>query len=266
MALTPHAPAPLPSPHRRKQRRRPESHANHERWLVSYADFITLLFAFFTTMYAISTVDAQKLRRMAESVQGAFDAHSTAQVLEHVGNQPAAKGGPTDQVGLGDLEKRLTARLAVAVSDRRVEVEHDERGLIISIRESGSFAAGSTDLSAPAQELLVDLGSALTDVSNKVLVEGHTDDVPIKTSRFASNWELSTARATNVVRYLLEHSSLPPQRLSAAGYAQYHPRVGNDTPENRARNRRVDIVILRSTPPPAAMMAAPGTAPAPAHE
>ncbi|MFI5177786.1 MAG: flagellar motor protein MotB, partial [Vicinamibacterales bacterium] len=113
----------------------------------------------------------------------------------------------------------------------------------------GSFSVGSTDLSEAARAILDDLGAALMDVGNKVLVEGHTDDVPIRTARFASNWELSTARATTVIAYLLEHFAIRPERLSAAGYAEFHPRVPNASAENRARNRRVDIVILRPSPP-----------------
>jgi chemotaxis protein MotB len=237
-------------PPRRQKRPRAEEHANHERWLVSYADFMTLMFAFFTTLYAISTVDAKKLSSMVESMQVAFDpkAAASAQVLQRVGKAAAdaSKGnGPTDQIGLGDLEKRLTARLAKAIGEHQVEIERDPRGLVISIRESGSFAAGSTDLSGPAQALLGDLSEALIEVSNQVLIEGHTDDIPIRTARFASNWELSTARATRVIAYLLEHSAIQPERLSAAGYAEYHPHAPNASPETRARNRRVDIVIVK---------------------
>jgi chemotaxis protein MotB len=248
-------------PPRRQKRPRVEEHANHERWLVSYADFMTLMFAFFTTLYAISTVDAKKLSSMVESMQVAFDpkAAASAQVLQRVGKATAdaSKGnGPTDQIGLGDLERRLTARLAKAISEHQVEIERNPRGLVISIREAGSFAAGSTDLSGPAQALLADLSAALMDISNPVLVEGHTDDIPIRTARFASNWELSAARATRVIAYLLDHSAIQPERLSAAGYAEYHPRVPNASPETRARNRRVDIVIVK---PSANVADPPGT-------
>jgi chemotaxis protein MotB len=254
-------PVSVARPRRRKSRRHAE-HPNHERWLVSYADFITLLFAFFTTMYAISTVDAKKLNSMAASVQVAFEPNTAAGTTVPPRVEPVAVGvpkvsGPSDQLGLVDLETRLTARLAKATSENRVEIENDHRGLVVSIRESGSFAPGSTDLSGPAQALLNDLGAALVEVGNKVLIEGHTDDVPIRTARFASNWELSTARATAVIAYLLDHFAIRPERLSAAGYAEYHPRVPNGSAENRARNRRVDIVILR--PSPRAPASAPST-------
>lgn len=225
---------------------------SHERWLVSYADFITLLFAFFTTLYAISTVDAKKLTSMVESMQEAFDpSTAAAQQAVLVASRPSPKlsknSGPGGEVGLADLQRRLTGTLATAISEKRVDLEMDKRGLVISVREAGSFTAGSADLSADARALLTELGGVLTEIANLVQIEGHTDDVPIHTPRFASNWELSTARATNVIAYLLEHAPLQPGHFSAAGYSEYHPRVPNATPADRARNRRVDIVILKPT-------------------
>jgi chemotaxis protein MotB len=217
---------------------------------VSYADFITLLFAFFTTLYAISTVDAKKLTSMVDSMQEAFEpGAAAAQQGLLAGNRPPpvlSKGaGPGGEVGLADIEKRVKTALATAVSEKRVDIEVDQRGLVISVREAGSFTAGSADLSDDAQALLGELGTVLATIDNLVQIEGHTDDVPIHTARFASNWELSTARATNVIAYLLEHASLRPEQFSAAGYAEFHPRVPNASPADRARNRRVDIVILK---------------------
>ena len=240
-----------PMPRRRRKRRRPEDHANHERWLVSYADFMTLMFAFFTALYAISTVDSKKLTAMVESVQEAFQpgrASAPRGLLtgEALTPTPAkdAGPGPGAEVGLADLEKRLSTQLANAVAEKRIDIELDGRGLVISIREAGSFPAGSSDLSDAARALLRELGSVLAEVGNLVRIEGHTDDVPIHTARFASNWELSTTRATNVIAFLIENPALLPDHFSAAGYGQYHPRVPNESVANRARNRRVDIVIL----------------------
>jgi chemotaxis protein MotB len=243
----------MPSP-RRPKRRRPPDHPNHERWLVSYADFVTLLFAFFTAMYAISTVDAKKLSAMVESTQQAFEpkaarAAATDRIL--VGKKPAPKlsmgAGPGGEVGLAELQKQVTARLAKQIAERQVEIEKDGRGLVISIREAGAFAVGRADLSRDAQSLLLELGSILAGIDNQVRVEGHTDDIPIHTARFASNWELSTTRATTVISFLLEHASVRPEHVSAAGYAEYHPRVANSSDANRTRNRRVDLIILNPT-------------------
>ncbi|MEP7304824.1 MAG: flagellar motor protein MotB [Acidobacteriota bacterium] len=241
-----------PHPPRRRKRRRQPEHSNHERWLVSYADFITLMFAVFATLYAISTVDAQKLHSMAESAQQAFDPKSAAassQIL--VGKQPSPtlskNAGPGGEVGLADLQNQITKRLAKEVADHHVEIEKDQRGLVISIREAGSFAVGSADLSGDAQALLLEIGSILSGIGNHVLVEGHTDDIPIHTARFASNWELSTTRATNVIAFLLDRAHVSPEHVAAAGYAEHHPKVANSSDANRTRNRRVDLIILNPT-------------------
>ena len=126
-----------------------------------------------------------------------------------------------------------------------MELLEDARGLVLSIPEASAFAVGSADLSDTAQAAIGRLATSLRSVSDPVLIEGHTDDVPIHSARFASNWELSTARATAVVQWLIERGGIAPSRLSAAGYGEFHPRVLNDSAEARARNRRVDVVIAK---------------------
>jgi len=222
----------------------PAPAANHERWLVSYADFITLLFAFFTTMYAISTVDARKLTTMVDSMQQAFDTKGMG-----VPAPAAAPGAPSAPRTLGmttgQRERALAQRLRERLAGRAVDIEIDHRGVVVSMREAGSFPTGSADLSAVARDVLAELAATLgSDPAMALRVEGHTDDVPIQTGRFRSNWELSTARATSVVTYLVEQVGVAPRRLSAAGYGEFHPRVANTSDADRARNRRVDIVIL----------------------
>jgi chemotaxis protein MotB len=216
---------------------------SHERWLVSYADFITLLFAFFTTMYAISTVDAQKLSSVVDSMQDAFDSPRS----DAEGDTTRRSGGAPPAAGLSaaQRERALAETLRRRLGGRAVDVDIDHRGIVVSMREAGSFPTGSADLSPVARDVLTELAATLgPDATTKLRVEGHTDDVPILTGRFASNWELSTARATSVVTYLVQQVGLTPQRLSAAGYGEYHPRVRNATDADRARNRRVDVVIL----------------------
>ncbi len=248
-------PQPMPLP-RRKRPRRPAEQPNHERWLVSYADFITLMFAFFTIMYAISTVDAEKLKSMEASIGEAFEPTASGEgegtrIL--FGKEPAPElsmgAGPGGEVGLAVLQKQVTEQLAEAIAEKRIDIELDDRGLVISIREAGSFQAGSAVLAAEARTLLYEIGSILSRVGNQVRIEGHTDDIPIHTPRFASNWELSTTRATNVVAFLLERANIRPEQLSVAGYGKYRPKVANSSDANRARNRRVDLVILNPTEP-----------------
>ena len=229
-----------------RRRRRPQPHVNHERWLVSYADFITLLFAFFTTMYAISTVDAQKMSKMVASMQLALkgDAGPTAPV-------PLPQNGLPQPVvprldNLVELRRQLSARLQRQIQHGNVEIGVDSRGLVVSIREAGSFASGSAELSEGARTLLADIAAPLSELSHPIRIEGHTDDTPIRTSRFRSNWELSTARATQVIGYLQNDLGLPAARLSAAGYGEFHPRASNGDEAGRTRNRRVDLVVLEA--------------------
>jgi chemotaxis protein MotB len=217
----------------------------HDRWLVSYADFITLLFAFFATMYAISNVDAQKLATVAHAMNGAFDDRA------HAPSTPSASGlmperDPrlVERASPDVVPAILTRSLAPELAAHRVELRVDHRGVVVSIPEAGVFALGSDELSTPARAFIARLAVTLGEIPNAVRVEGHTDDLPIHTTRFRSNWDLSTARATRVIELLMQHPNIDPQRLSAAGYAEFHPRVDNASAETRTENRRVDLVIL----------------------
>ena len=265
------------------RKKKPEEHISHERWLVSYADFITLLFAFFTTMYAISTVDAQKMGKMVMSMRASFDSPmfppgSDRLPLSQGSGAEGAKpkqnlvqpirvpkearvrdaalqslkdlkgGGESMNSGgglsLGKLKRNIEALVGSEALKGRVQTRMDGRGLIISLGEGGFFDSGS-DMIKPAGLALLDtIATSLVSVGNQIRVEGHTDNVPIRNSKFPSNWELSTARATAIVAYVIEKFGFEPIRLSAAGYAEYRPVATNDTHEGRARNRRVDIVVL----------------------
>jgi chemotaxis protein MotB len=232
-----------PSPLRRN-RRKYDSNVSHDRWLISYADFVTLLFAFFTTMYAISTVDAKKLQDMVESMQVAFDANKIPVKRTPANPNKPLKQPTPDQQALEALKVRLAEKLKLQIAGGQVGLEVDPRGLVVTIREAGTFGVGSAELSDAAKGVLGEVADALADVEHPVRIEGHTDDVPIKTAKYKSNWELSTARATGVVSFFVEERGLPPSRFSAAGYGEFRPRAANTTGANRATNRRVDIVIL----------------------
>ncbi len=223
----------------RRPRRRSTSGASRDRWLVSYADFITLLFAFFATLYAASTVDAVKLSGVAVGLQQAFA--DIPKPMPGVLPAQAALVGPQVPNPRRDLERALGPEL----EQGHVQLTEDRRGLVLSIPEALAFPPGAAVMSPEAEQFIGRLSIALNGVPNAIRVEGHTDDVPIHNDRFGSNWELSTARATSVVSYLI-HSGLSPERLSAAGYSEFHPRAENTSVEGRARNRRVDVVILNS--------------------
>ncbi|HYK89515.1 MAG TPA: OmpA family protein [Acidobacteriota bacterium] len=259
------------------RKKKHEEHVNHERWLVSYADFITLLFAFFTTMYAISTVDAQKMGKMVMSMRASFDSglftpgsdrmsltpgsgdsRSTAKqdLVQNirVSNDTSAgltKGGAGGNAkggeALGRLKRSVESLVGADALKRRVRTHLDSRGLVISLGEIGFFDSGSDIIKPEGLALLDTIATGISSTSNQIRVEGHTDNVPIRNSKFPSNWELSTSRATAVVAYLIGKFGFEPDRLSAAGYAEYRPAASNDTAEGRARNRRVDIVVLSAT-------------------
>ena len=222
----------------------PHGRGGHDRWLVSYADLVTLLLALFTTLYAASTIDAQKLGPLSSSLREAFDAPAAAagavardEIVPPV--TVVASSSPGE-----DLQMRLARDLADAIELDRIQMHRDARGLILSLPEEAAFPIGSSDVTAEAEEIIGRIAAAARRTSNAIRIEGHTDDVPIRTSRFTSNWELSTARASAVVEYLVRSAGLAPERLSAAGYGEFHPRVPNDSADNRALNRRIDIVIL----------------------
>lgn len=251
-----------------RKKKHPE-HVNHERWLVSYADFITLLFAFFTTLYAISTVDQKKAGKLQYSMRSAFNVEffpstqgmsgysSSAAPLsigegstgDMVGGQASGSARKGQEQQFKQLAQALTA---MSLDDPRLEgrvsVRIEKRGIVISLAEAAFFASGEAVVRPEALEALDLIVGSLKDVGYDLIVEGHTDHVPVRAGhRFRDNWELSTSRATTVVAFLVEQRGFAPSRLSAAGYGDQKPIADNTTAEGRARNRRVDIVVLPPT-------------------
>ncbi|HXJ85950.1 MAG TPA: flagellar motor protein MotB [Candidatus Binatia bacterium] len=256
------------------RRRRSHRHSNHERWLVSYADFITLLFAFFVVLYASAQVDQRKVGRLALAIQiafqelGVFPASNskvplnieepmpfgTVQAIENAKRNTEigrVSSPPSDTLTAASQEANLTvlqAELQQAlhreIASHTVALHRESEGLVISLREFGFFDSGSAALRPSALPALDRIASILAVRTCRLRIEGHTDNVPIHTAQMASNWELSTARATELIRLLIIRYRFSAERLAAAGYAEYHPIAGNDTPQGRAQNRRVDIVIL----------------------
>jgi chemotaxis protein MotB len=255
-------------------RRKRTHHVNHERWLVSYADFITLLFAFFVVLYASSQVDQRKVGKLAMAIQVAFQElgvfpasttrvpvnleepmpFNTVQAIEsakrsaelgHVAASPLDSASSSGQeASLSALQEELQQALRNEISMRTVALHRESEGLVISLREFGFFDSGSAALKSSAMPALDRIASILAIRTFRLRIEGHTDNVPIHTAQMPSNWELSTARSTELVRLLITRYGYGPERLSAAGYAQYHPIASNATAQGRAQNRRVDVVIL----------------------
>jgi chemotaxis protein MotB len=256
------------------RRKRPRVHANHERWLVSYADFITLLFAFFVVLYSSAQVDQRKVGKLALAIQVAFQElgvfpasttkiplnsaepmpFNTVQLVQNVvhtaemGRISSPPDGALDstseEANLSTLQTELQQALQHEIDIHTIALHRETEGLVISLREFGFFDSGSAVLKTSAYPALDRIASILAMRICRLRIEGHTDNIPIHTSQMASNWELSTARSTELVRLLIQHYGFAPERLSAAGYAEYHPIASNNTPQGRAQNRRVDVVIL----------------------
>lgn len=206
--------------------------------MVSYADMVTLLFACFAALYASSLVQTKNLEQAkAENEIGTrFEQTSPDLISPKVDTEAA-----------GRMALAETIRTAVDHADAvaGVAVREDAHGVVVSLPEAGAFAAGQADLSQAARRVIRSLADVLAKETGEIRVEGHTDNTPIATARFASNWELSAARATEVIRYLVAQGGIAPERLSASGYGEFRPIASNDSPESRARNRRVDIFVLR---------------------
>jgi chemotaxis protein MotB len=252
----------------RKRKKHEEEAENLERWLVSYADFITLLFAFFVTMYAISRVDEQKLGSAVESLQRALGSLIPVQVSQResgaftnktVPFNPTIIGTTEGQIKTSEMEsfRKLSEEIQREVekltggigknnppSNSQIKYIIDKRGLVIRVPEAFFFNSGEASIRQEFTPILTALGNSLAKVPNHIRIEGHTDSVPINTPQFPSNWELSTTRATSIVRYLLAYHAIEPSKISATGYGEFRPIAQNHKADGRVQNRRVDVVVL----------------------
>jgi len=243
------------SPHPRK------SHVPQDRWMVSYADFITLLFAFFVVLYAFAKADQKKQMQVSQSIDSAF---YSLGIFPDATRKPAkgAAGGadpaaiPMNIVmgedvlsparvkdDLNNIRRDLEQRLSNQVATHTVSIQMGRDGLVISLREAGFFSSGSATPKPETLPTLRQIAAALGRTPYDLRIEGHTDNIPIHTAEFDSNWELSSARATRIARLFLDMKAIPPDRISAAGYAEFHPVASNATADGRAENRRVDLVV-----------------------
>jgi chemotaxis protein MotB len=260
-------------------KRKKQDHVNHERWLVSYADFITLLFAFFVVLYSSSQVDKRKAGRLAMAIQvafqelGVFQTSSTkipvkdddampfekVQIVENINKDADLKQivnpmkGVLSSAGqpqsLQEAQQEIQKALDPEIQRREVTMSMRREGLVVSLKEMGFFDSGSATIRPSSLDAISRLAAVLKQRPENLRIEGHTDNIPIHTARFASNWELSTSRATELIQLLITNYGIPPSHLAAAGYGEFHPVASNDTSEGRAQNRRLDVVILAPFPP-----------------
>ncbi len=222
-------------------------HDNLERWLLTYADLITLLLGLFVILYASSQVDMTKFKQFVSAFESVFGGGGGSS-----GNLPGDKGvmiseaPQSPEKSSRQLERKVEAAVGEALKSGGALITHDERGVTVHFLEKFMFDQGKADIKPEAYDVLDTLGFLLQSIPNQIRVEGHTDTTPIHTSQFPSNWHLSVARAMNAGYYLLQKYKIRPEKVSIIGYGEYHPLVPNDTPAHKAENRRVDIVILNT--------------------
>ncbi|OQS41030.1 flagellar motor protein MotD [Chromobacterium haemolyticum] len=257
----------------RRRKRQEEEHENHERWLVSYADFITLLFAFFVVMYAISSVNEGKYRVLSSAIVDAFRSGSTISVNttppsggantmieipetkpiakavkgEHQAEKKANTGSAQgdEKTRLANLTQDLAKVMDPLVKSGQVTITHSSKGVTIDIRDTALFPTAQAQPNEQSRQLMANMALQLAKVDNPIRVEGFTDTVPIRNSYFPSNWELSASRAGSVVR-LFQENGIKPERLVAVGRGANLPVGDNATADGRASNRRVAITVLAS--------------------
>jgi len=219
-----------------------DEHENTERWLLTYADLITLLLAFFIVLYSMSVIDSKKVGDILKALNGVLRGGELVIPKEYVDNAPGH-----GLLKLGDLrmiERQLDKRFGQINQINAIKTETTERGLVIHIMESALFEESSAQLEPKALSILDIVSDQLRPLPNHIRIEGHTDNRHINTSTYPSNWELSSARATEVVKYLISDKVIEPGRISALGYGEFRPLKPNTSVENRAANRRIDVVIL----------------------
>ena len=276
-----------------RKKKHPE-HVNHERWLVSYADFITLLFAFFVVMFASSQTDKSKAQKISDAVTDALQKGGFQAVVHEV------LGGTVDEKGSGNAMLKgpggsqpknvpnapppavqdmlpnlafLNKMLEAEIKSGRLEIKQEARGLVISASQAAFFPSGDDTIDPGTFETLNKIAALFKNSPNPIRLEGHTDSIPIHTARFRSNYELSCARGISMLEMLSTKYGIPHERLAVVGYAETVPKASNDTEEGRARNRRVDIVILtqrvapqqEAAPPPKATGTSKTPAPSQTH-
>lgn len=236
-------------------KKRHEPHEEHadETWLIPYSDLLTLLLALFIVLFASSQLDQKKFAQMAQSFEAAFaspfDSSRNNSLINIAPGSPAVGMTPAEMEAaqLNELKARIEKYASAHNLTKDIEAVITDQGLVLRIKDTALFPSGSADLQPASQQLAAKIASLLVNLPQNIIISGHTDDVPINTAQFPTNWDLSSKRALNFMKFLLaQEPSLKPQNFSALGYGQYRPIAGNDSAEGRAKNRRVEVLIARN--------------------
>lgn len=246
-----------------KRKKKHEDHVD-ESWLIPYADILTLLLALFIVLFAASEVDSKKFEAIAKSFNsamqggtGVLEHDSAVETIDEAGQIPKMGEADSaeenqkemtpkqDQEKLGDLQKVIEGFIKEKGLSPRLQTRLTEQGLMLTITEGVLFQPGNAEVVGEARNIAIEISNLIvTDPPRQIVIEGHTDNTPIRTVKYPSNWELSSSRAINFMKILLENGKFDPKKFSATGYGEYQPVDTNDTPEGRAKNRRVEVLIL----------------------
>lgn len=232
-------------------KKKEEKEGNSERWLLTYSDLITLLMIFFVVMYASSNVDNVKYRQVMNSFVSVFGNGSKSIIGTSDGVSTSEDIKPIDTAlveenKLHEVKNNMDKYLEKNNLKNSVDTKIEERGLVVSIKDTMFFDTGKADIRPESKQKLIEIGKILNQMGNYIRVEGHTDNVPICNDKFRSNWQLSAIRATNATELFINGSGIPPQMVCSVGYGEFRPIGNNSTSEGRRENRRVDIIIMNS--------------------
>lgn len=238
----------------RREKKAEEVDAGAPAWMVTYGDMMTLLLCFFVLLFSFSVVDAERFENVMQALKsklGVLDGGRTlnnASMINRGLDSDDFAASKLDENEFEQIMDQVESYISRANLESEIKLAEEERGLIIRLTGQVIFDLGKADLKPNGQQVLKEISKILESIPNNIFIEGHTDNLPIVTNAYPSNWELSTLRATTVLRFITEHAKIEGKRLAASGYADTRPLAPNDTPANRALNRRVDIVITRYLP------------------
>lgn len=243
-----------------KRKKMKADNGTHNEWLATYSDVVTLLLTFFILLYSFSLVDVQKFKSVSNALQSVLTGSGGTKILDYKtnnGNVPIEQNETKnsddqevlDKIKAQDIEnKALYIKLVNDIKaeglEAKVKVIDESKGVALEFSDNVLFDSGKAQIKSDSFIILDKISNIIKNITNEIVVEGHTDNVPVKNTEFKSNWELSCFRAVNVLKYFIEEKKINPARLSAVGYGEYKPIVKNDSNENRAKNRRVNIVVL----------------------
>ncbi|MCT8976401.1 OmpA family protein [Clostridium sp. CX1] len=233
-----------------KKKQHHEEHVD-ETWLIPYSDMLTLLLALFIVMFAMSQADKQKMKQVSEQFRVVFSGDKSSGVLDNPGEAVVpseSSNSAVEEDKMNEIKQTLDKEIEKSGYSDRVKVNVTKEGLEISIQDVVLFNSGDDKILNETSPLLLEVSKSLVNLDNSIKIVGHTDTIPIKNVKFHSNWELSAMRAINVMNFLVDSGGLQPERFSIQGYGQYMPKFDNSTEEGRAKNRRVEIFVVRKYP------------------